>query len=61
MEIFKPGAPGFLKCFTKSVCVCMYVISKTPIEIAKLIKFTDFTNFSGILNFRTTLKGLKTH
>ena len=36
-------------------------ISKMPIEIAKLIKFTDFTNFNGIPHFRTILKGLKTH
>ena len=35
------------------------IISKMPIEIAKLIKFTDFTNFSGIPQFHTTFKGLK--
>ena len=39
----------------------IYDISKMPIEIAKLIKFTDFTNFSGIPHFRTPFKGLKTH
>ena len=55
-------ALGFLKLFyEKCVCVCMHVISKMPIEIAKLIKFTDFTNLSGIPHFRTTFKGLKTH
>jgi len=38
-----------------------FAILKMPTEIAKLIKFTDFTNFSGIPHFRTTFKGLKTH